>query len=84
MPPLPDREALRETVRRIAERRAGRNEVNIAADIRGLLLSGYLELASDDITEVELEATGDPSRLWGEPFRWRAVTFAATCRFERK
>jgi SAM-dependent methyltransferase len=56
VPLLTNREALRETVRRIAERRPGRSEATLAADIRGLLLSGYLDLDADDLTEVELEA----------------------------
>lgn len=43
-------------MRRIAERRAGRSEATLAADIRALLLSGYLDLDEGDLTEVELEA----------------------------
>jgi hypothetical protein len=62
VPPLLDGEAVRETVRRIAERRAGRSEATLAADIRGLLLSGYLDLDADDLTEVELEAAAGGGR----------------------
>jgi methylase of polypeptide subunit release factors len=48
--------SLETNYRRIAERRAGRSEATLAADIRGLLLSGYLDLDADDLQEVELEA----------------------------